>query len=90
MSDASLRLDGNSAAGLLSELFTAEMTTALGTCARCGATGPLGAVLVYAHAPGTVMRCPDCDAILACLVRARGGLVADLAGLRRIQLPVDA
>ena len=35
-----LMLDGNAVAGLLRELFAVEMTTATGTCGRCGAAGP--------------------------------------------------
>ena len=33
-----LMLDGNAVAGLLQEVFAAEMTTATGTCAGCGAS----------------------------------------------------
>ncbi len=32
-------LDGNAAAGELSEVFTLEATTAIATCAGCGVTG---------------------------------------------------
>ncbi len=39
-----LTLDGNSVAGLLQEVFAAEMTTAVGTCNNCGASEPIGAV----------------------------------------------
>ena len=31
-------LDGNAVAGLLREVFAVEMTTAIGTCNRCGAS----------------------------------------------------
>jgi Family of unknown function (DUF6510) len=40
-----LMLDGNAVAGLLQEVFAVEMTTAVGTCARCGAAGPVGRVI---------------------------------------------
>src|SRR5215475_5352325 len=53
-----LMLDGNAIAGLLQEVFAAEMTTATGTCDRCGAAGPVGAVHVYRGA-GIVLRSPD-------------------------------
>ncbi|MFL5621669.1 MAG: DUF6510 family protein, partial [Gemmatimonadaceae bacterium] len=33
-----LRLDGHAAAGLLSELFVPDLTTARAKCAGCGAT----------------------------------------------------
>src|SRR5205085_9732839 len=58
MNEDDLRLDGNAAAGVLAEIFAVEMTAAIGTCAHCGAANPIGAVQVYAQAPGTVLRCP--------------------------------
>ena len=85
--DADLRLDGNAAAGLLSAVFAAEMTTATGTCAACGASNALGAAHVYAQAPGTVIRCPSCTAMLMCVVRfPDGSFILDLTGLRRIRM----
>ena len=81
MDERDLRLDGNAAAGLLGELFSVEATTALVTCAGCGATGAVGAVHVYAHGPGTVLRCPGCTAVLLRCARVRGRLVVDLRGV---------
>ena len=86
MEDSDLRLDGNAAAGLLREVFAAEMTSALGTCDACWATNALGSVQLYAHAPGSVLRCPSCTAMLMCIVRLPDGLVVDLSGLRRIRM----
>ena len=81
-----LRLDGNAAAGILSELFAVEMTTAEGTCAGCGATNVLAAAQLYAQAPGTVLRCPSCTAVLMCVVQLPGGgAIVDLTGLTRIR-----
>ncbi len=87
MDDADLRLDGNAAAGLLSEMFAADMTTAVGTCATCGATNVLAMAQLYMHAPGTVLRCPSCTAVLMCVVQfPDGGFVVDLDGLRQIRM----
>jgi hypothetical protein len=61
-------LDGNAIAGLLQEVFAVEMTTAIGTCGRCGAAGPVGAVHVYRGA-GIVLRCPHCGNVLAKIVK---------------------
>jgi hypothetical protein len=63
-----LMLDGNAVAGLLQELFAAEMTTAIGSCATCNATEPVGAIHVYRGA-GIVLRCPHCDNALGAIVR---------------------
>jgi hypothetical protein len=79
-----LRLDGNSAAGLLSEVFTPEATAALVRCASCGAEGAVGTAQVYPHGPGTVLRCPGCEAVVMRFARIRGRLVADLRGVGRI------
>ena len=86
MHDTDLRLDGNAAAGLLAEVFGAEMTSALGTCDTCGATNAFGATMFYVHAPGSVLRCPNCTAVLMCVVRLPDGLVVDIGGVRRIQM----
>ena len=75
------RLDGNAAAGLLSELFTPEATAAEVRCASCGRTATVGTAEVYADAPGMVLRCPGCDEVLMRLARIRGRLVADLRGV---------
>jgi Zn finger protein HypA/HybF involved in hydrogenase expression len=82
-----LMLDGNSVAGLLGEVFAVEMTTAMGTCSNCGATGPLGATHVYRGA-GIVMRCPHCGNILVTIVEADTRVSFGFPGVRTIQFNV--
>ena len=65
-------LDGNAAAGELSEVFALDVTTAVATCAGCGTTGPVAQAMVYEAGMGTVLRCPACDTRAAAL-RARRG-----------------
>ena len=77
-------LDGNAIGGLLLEVFGAEMTTAVGTCISCGATGPVAELVVYLSAPGTVVRCRSCGSVLAVLVEAHGTTCVDLGGLARL------
>jgi hypothetical protein len=81
------RLDGNAVAGMLSEIFSMEMTTAIGTCDHCGARGALGATYVYMGGPGTVMRCPHCEGVLMRFTRIRGKVSLEVAGVRRLELP---
>jgi hypothetical protein len=81
-----LRLDGNAAAGMLDEIFRIEATTAVATCASCGARGAVGEVHVYAHGPGVVMRCPSCGAVVMRFARIRGRMVADMRGVRELRL----
>ena len=82
-----LMLDGNAVAGLLQEVFAAEMTSATGACARCGATKPVGAIHVYRGA-GIVLRCPHCDNTLAAIVRGERRMWISFQGIRTLELAV--
>jgi hypothetical protein len=80
-------LDGNSVAGLLQEVFAVEMTTAIATCAGCGASEPVGAVNVY-HGAGFVLRCPHCDGPIATIVEAGARVFVGFPGLRALEVAV--
>jgi ferredoxin-NADP reductase len=56
--------DGNAIAGLLQEVFVAEMTTAGRVCQSCGQDHPIGAHRHYEGA-GHVLRCPGCGDLAA-------------------------
>lgn len=86
MQTSEMMLDGNAIGGLLREIFTMEMTTAVGTCASCGAVNEVARLQVYVHAPGTVVRCPACEAVLMRIVRGRGRYWVDLSGTRTLEL----
>src|SRR6476659_4291547 len=79
-----VRLDGNAAAGLLSEVFVPDLTTARATCANCGTIRAVGALLVYAHGMCTVMRCPGCDAVFLRVARTRTQLCLDATGAKLV------
>lgn len=82
MADVSMTaLDGNSMAGLLADVFGREMTTAIGTCASCGASTEVARFVVYARGPGTVARCAGCASVLMVLVTIREATCVDLRGL---------
>jgi hypothetical protein len=85
MSD-NLTIDGNAAAGLLQEVFPFEMTSVTVTCDGCGANGTLGALPVYEHGPGTVVRCPHCDAVQLRVVRDAGRYWIELRGVRCLEI----
>jgi hypothetical protein len=78
-------LDGNAIAGRLVEVFGAEMTTAEGTCAHCGASALVAELVVYLQAPGTVVRCRSCESVLMVIVQARGINCVDLRGIAALQ-----
>jgi hypothetical protein len=81
-----LRLDGNAIGGLLLELFGVEMTTAEGVCGSCGAREQMARLHVYVHAPGVVVRCCHCEAVLIRIVRGRDRSWLDLSGMRCLEL----
>ncbi len=84
MNDDALRVDGNAAAGILSELFVHDLTAARAKCAGCGATRMIGELLVYAHGMGTVMRCPGCDAVVLRVARTPTHVWLDATGATSI------
>jgi len=84
--DAAVRLDGNAAAGPLQEIFALELTAARLTCAGCGTTRAFGADPAYMDAPGLVLRCAACGAVLLRLVHGGGRYWLDLTGVRCLEL----
>ena len=82
-----LTLDGNAVAGLLQEVFAADITSAIGSCATCGAAEPVGATRVYRGA-GIVLRCPHCDNTLAAIVRGERRVWISFQGIRALELAV--
>jgi len=82
-----LMLDGNAVAGMLQEVFAAEVTTAIETCATCGASEPLGAVHVFRGA-GDVLRCPHCDDTLVTIVRNGSRMWIGFEGMRTLEVAV--
>jgi hypothetical protein len=85
---ADLMLDGNAIGGLLQKVFVEEMTVAVTTCAGCGAVREVGALSVYMSAPGAVVRCPGCDAVLMRVVHGRDCMWLDLRGIRCLELHI--
>ena len=81
-----MKVDGNAIGGLLSEIFTMEMTTADATCGTCGTINAIGRIDVYMQAPGTVMRCPSCEQVMMRIVRGKGRYWIDMSGVRCMEL----
>ena len=82
-----LMLDGNAVAGVLREVFAAEMTTAVGTCGSCGASEAVGAIRVFRGA-GIVLRCPHCDNALVTIVREESRVRLGFPGIRTLEVAV--
>ncbi|MDQ6777228.1 MAG: DUF6510 family protein [Actinomycetota bacterium] len=86
MSEEALWLDGNAIAGLLSELFGAELTSTERGCQSCGALSLLGAHRVYRGA-GIVVRCPACGDVALRITSLPDRHVVLLAGTWTLELP---
>ncbi len=81
-----LMLDGNSAAGLLQEIFGTEMTAAPTECANCGAEGEMGTLLAFTQAPGVVLRCPACEQVVVRIVQTPNAYYIDARGAVYLRL----
>jgi ribosomal protein S27E len=82
----SRRLDGNAAAGRLSDVFVFDLTAARTRCAGCGMTAPLGVYHVYADAPGMVVRCPTCEAMVMRIAQTPGHTWLDMSGVAALDI----
>jgi hypothetical protein len=86
MSEDDRWLDGNAIAGLLGEVFGAELTRTERGCQSCGAITCLGAHRVYLGA-GTVVRCPVCGDLALRITSLPDRHVVLLAGTWTLELP---
>jgi hypothetical protein len=84
--DDDLVLDGNAAAGALSEIYGDDMTTVLAECGGCGQVDQIGGLVAYVHAPGIVLRCTACSTVMIRIVQTPRGNLVDVRG-KRIPLP---
>jgi hypothetical protein len=79
-------LDGNAMAGDLREVFAADVTTALFTCAGCGHAGAVATLELYRLDMGTIARCPGCTDVVLRIVRLPGRVALDLRGAVRLEI----
>jgi hypothetical protein len=75
----SLHTDGNAIAGLLEEIFAADVTAAPRTCQSCGKQNPIGAHRHYTGA-GHVLRCPAWGDLAGCFVELADSYAVSLFG----------
>ena len=83
----SLMLDGNALAGLLHELFDAEMTIAPVECGSCGRIGELGSLWAFAESPGYILRCPGCQNIILRMTITPSEIYLDARGAAYLRIP---
>jgi hypothetical protein len=83
-------LDGNVAAGLLSEVFALDVTSASGRCSGCGRVDVLANAAVYEVGLGVVARCGGCTSVLLALARTPTDSWLDLRGLTHLRIAQPA
>jgi uncharacterized protein DUF6510 len=79
-------LDGNAAAGELTNVFTMDITTAEGKCAHCGTVKRFAEAHLYMQCPGIVARCAVCEHVLLRLVNVRQHVFLDTRGMTYLRL----
>jgi Family of unknown function (DUF6510) len=80
-------LDGNAIAGLLAELFGADMTAVDRGCGACGTHSMVGAHRLYLGA-GAVLRCPACGDVALRIATLPDRHVVQLRGSWVLDVPV--
>jgi hypothetical protein len=84
--NSEMMLDGNAVAGVLREIFGVEMTASPTECANCGREGELATLLAFTQAPGIVLRCPACEAVMLRIVQTKDAIYLDARGVVYLRL----
>ena len=79
-------LDGNGVAGLLGEVFGAEVTALVRACGSCGTEAAVGAHRAYRGA-GVVLRCPGCGDVAIRIAQLPDRNVVLVRGSWSVELP---
>ena len=62
-------VDGNAAAGVLSDIFAGDVTTMVGVCGGCGAVAPFAEAIVELDEVAAIVRCRGCTHTLMTVLR---------------------
>ena len=82
--NAAVVLDGNAAAGILSEVFAGDVTMIIGVCGVCGAIAPLAETVVELDEAAAIVRCRSCTHTLVTVLREPTGMRVVIGTLREI------
>jgi len=80
-------VDGNALAGAFATTLGVEITATIGRCRGCGNSFNLARAHAFITAMGAVMRCSDCQAVLAVIVQNPREALVNLSGLAYITVP---
>ena len=77
-------VDGNAAAGILSEVFTGDVTRMLAECGGCGSVAPLAEAVVEIDETAAIVRCRGCTHTLVTVLRSEAGVRVVIGSLREL------
>lgn len=78
-------VDGNAAAGLLSELFDTDVTSLIAVCGGCGSAAPLAETTVEIDEAAAIVRCRSCTHTLLTVLREPARLRVVFGSLRALE-----
>ena len=83
-------LDGNAAAGPMTDLLAFDITSAIGTCTECRNDVVMAQAVVYSRGPGMVARCPDCEHPMFRVAASDDQVWLDMTGLSSLRVDRSA
>ena len=86
--NTALMVDGNAVAGQLQQIFCRDMTMAVARCSACEVDAAIGALMAFTRGPGSVLRCPACQAAIARIVETPAAIYLDVRGALYVRLDV--
>ncbi|MBW9093875.1 hypothetical protein JNB62_09290 [Microbacterium jejuense] len=82
--NATSTVDGNAAAGMLWDVFGADVTALVGVCGGCGAAAPFAETVVELDESAAIVRCRSCTHTLFTVLRDDGGTRLILGALHEV------
>jgi hypothetical protein len=79
-------LDGNALAGLFDDTLGIEITDTIGRCGSCHRASELARAAAFVTAMGAVLRCADCEGMLAIIVQKPDAVLVNLSGLAHVAI----
>ncbi|GAA5197684.1 hypothetical protein GCM10025773_08810 [Microbacterium jejuense] len=81
---AASTVDGNAVAGMLWDVFEADITSVVGVCGGCGSAAPFAETTVELDEAAAIVRCRSCTHTLFTVLRDEGGTRLILGMLHEI------
>ncbi|WP_341945695.1 DUF6510 family protein [Microbacterium sp. LWH11-1.2] len=70
---SSMIVDGNCLAGMMGDLFGADITSLVATCSGCGTAANVAETVVEVDSHSAIVRCRSCTRTLFTLLRGQDG-----------------